>query len=47
MAAFFNSMAFSHKKEHVIAILDAKKEDTRRRRIEKMVELLLQKMHVK
>ena len=44
---YFNALAFSHKKEHVIAILDAKKEDTRRRRIEKMIDMLQQKMHAK
>ena len=47
MESFFNAMSFTHKKEHVIAILDAKKEDTRRRRIEKMLAMLEQKMHVK
>ena len=47
MEAFFNSMSFTHKKEYVTAIIDAKKEDTRRRRIEKMIEMLQQKMHVK
>lgn len=45
--AFFNSMSFTHKKEHVIAILEAKKEETRIRRIEKMIEMLQQKMSVK
>lgn len=44
---YFNSLAFTHKKEHVMAILDAKKVDTRRRRIEKMIEMLQQKMHIK
>lgn len=47
MAAFFNSMSFSHKREYVTAIAEAKKEDTCRRRIEKMVALLQQKMHIK
>jgi hypothetical protein len=47
MAAFFEAMAFTHKKEHVAAILDAKKEETRRRRIEKMIEMLHQKMHAR
>ena len=40
MEAFFNAMAFTHKKEHVLAILEAKKEETRIRRIEKMIEML-------
>lgn len=44
MEAFFNAMAFTHKKEHVLAILDAKKEETRTRRIEKMIEMLNENM---
>ena len=44
LLAYFDSLAFTHKKEHVMAILDAKKEETRMRRIEKMVEMLQQKM---
>ena len=47
MAEFFNAMAFTHKKEHMLAIAEAKKEDTRKRRIEKMVEMLQQKMTAK
>lgn len=39
---FFNSMAFTHKKEYVEAIVDAKKPETRQRRIEKMIEMVLQ-----
>lgn len=38
---FFNSLAFSHKKEYAEAIADAKKEETRIRRIEKMAAALL------
>lgn len=38
---FFYSMAFTHKKEYVAAIEDAKKPETRHRRIEKMIEMLL------
>ena len=44
MEAFFNAMAFTHKKEHVLAIVEAKKEETRVRRIEKMIEMLDQNM---
>lgn len=40
--AFFESLAFSHKREYVAWILDAKKEETRSRRIDKTVELLLE-----
>ena len=47
MEAFFNAMAFTHKKEYVQAIADAKKEETRVRRIEKTVEMLLEKMKSK
>ena len=39
----FNAMSFSHKKEHVQAIVEAKKEETRARRIEKMIEMLSEK----
>ena len=41
---FFQAMAFTHKKEYVMAITDAKKPETRVRRIEKTVEMLLEKM---
>ncbi len=34
-------MSFSHKREYIEAIVDAKKPETRTRRIEKMVEALL------
>lgn len=44
---FFNSMSFSHKKEHVIAIEEAKKPETRARRIVKMAEMLQQMMLTK
>lgn len=40
MLDYFQSLAFTHKKEHVVAILDAKKPETRERRIAKMVEML-------
>jgi len=38
---FFYAMSFSHKREYVEAIADAKKPETRLRRIEKMIEMLL------
>lgn len=41
LADFFYAMAFTHKKEHVEAIVDAKKPETRQRRIEKMIEMVL------
>ncbi len=47
MEEFFNKMAFTHKKEHVVAIVEAKKPETRQRRIEKMVEMLQQGMMAK
>ena len=47
MNDFFNSLSFTHKKEYVTAITDARKEETRKRRIEKTVEMLLQKMIAK
>lgn len=37
---FFNTMAFSHKKEYVEAIAEAKKPETRQRRIDKMIEMV-------
>lgn len=33
----FNNMSYSHKKEYILWIKEAKKEDTRNRRIEKMI----------
>ncbi len=47
MVAFFNAMSFTHKKEYMQAIADAKKEETRKRRIEKTIEMLQQKMTAK
>ncbi|MFF1818503.1 YdeI/OmpD-associated family protein [Kribbella sp. NPDC058245] len=37
----FDALAFSHRREHVNAILDAKKPETRSRRITKALEMLL------
>ncbi len=38
--AFFESLAFSHKREYVAWIHEAKKEETRLRRVKKTIELL-------
>lgn len=38
--SYYNSLAFSHKKEYIVWILSAKKDETRRNRIEKMIEML-------
>lgn len=39
----FNNMSYSHKKEYIMWIKEAKKEETRYRRIEKMIEKLRDK----
>lgn len=39
----FNNMSYSHKKEYILWIKEAKKEETRNRRIEKMIALLREK----
>lgn len=39
---FFDSLAFSHRREYVGWIHDAKKEETRERRVKKTIELLLE-----
>jgi hypothetical protein len=44
---FFDSLAFSHRREYVGWILDAKKDETRARRIKKTIELLLEGQKVK
>lgn len=36
----FEKLPYSHKRQHVLAIEEAKKPETRRRRIEKAVEML-------
>lgn len=38
---FFDEMSFTHKKEYVEAIAEAKKPETRQRRIDKMIEMLI------
>ena len=47
MAAFFDGLAFTHKKEHVDAILQAKRPETRERRIMRMTEMLSEQMLAK
>jgi hypothetical protein len=47
LSDYFYAQSFTCKKEHVTAITDAKKMETRQRRIEKMVEMLQQKKHAK
>jgi hypothetical protein len=42
LETFFDSLAFTHRKEHLIEVVSAKKPETRQRRIDKMVEMLLQ-----
>lgn len=44
MTSFFDALAFTHKKEHVEAILQAKKPETRARRIERMTTMLQSQM---
>lgn len=36
----FNKLAFTHRKEHVVAVLEAKRPETRAKRIQKAIELL-------
>ena len=45
--SFFESLAFSHKREYVGWIHDAKKDETRERRVKKTIELLLEKKKMK
>lgn len=40
---YFNDLAYSHKKEYVVWILEAKQEKTKLARLKKMVEMLLDK----
>ena len=40
LQAIWEKMSFTHKKEYVNAVNDAKKEETRIRRIEKTIEML-------
>ena len=41
LVAFFNSMAFTHKREYVEAIVAAKKTETRQCRIDKTIDMVL------
>jgi hypothetical protein len=47
MTEFFDGLAFTHRKEHVEAIIQAKKPETRERRIAKMIEMLTVGMRTK
>lgn len=42
LTEFFESMSFSHKRAYLEAIADAKKPETRQRRIEKTVEMVME-----
>lgn len=42
LVAFFEDMAFTHRKEYIMAIVEAKKPETRMNRINKMVEMVQQ-----
>lgn len=44
MTACFHALSFSHKREHLEAIADAKRPETRARRIEKMIAMMAQHM---
>jgi hypothetical protein len=46
-AAFFEGLAFSHKREYVAWILNAKKQETRDQRVQKTIELLTAKKKYK
>jgi uncharacterized protein YdeI (YjbR/CyaY-like superfamily) len=43
LTAAFSEMSYTHQKEHVNAIEEAKKPETRQRRIEAMIEYLRQR----
>ena len=43
LRAAWDALSFTHRKEHVEAILDAKKPETRARRVEKTLEMLAKK----
>lgn len=44
MTDFFNNLSFTHRKEYVRWITEAKREETRQNRIEKAIELLRKKV---
>jgi hypothetical protein len=43
----FEAMSYSHRREHVEAILEAKREDTRQRRIERALEMITGRQRAK
>ncbi len=47
LSEYFYAQSFTCKKEYALSIIEAKKPETRNRRIEKMIEMLLPKMHAK
>lgn len=47
LEAYFRGLSFSHTREHLEAIADAKKPETRARRIEKMTAMLVEGMQQK
>lgn len=44
--AYFNSLSYSHKKEYIEYITEAKREETRMKRVEKTMALLKSKKHL-
>ncbi len=44
MADLFASLAFTHRKEHATWIAETKKDETRKRRVAKVVEMLRAKV---
>jgi Bacteriocin-protection, YdeI or OmpD-Associated len=47
LSDYFYAQSFTCQKEYIMSITDAKKPETRTRRIEKMIEMLAPKMHAK
>ncbi len=43
LGEYFDMMAYTHRKEYILAINEAKKEETRKRRLDKTIEMLLKK----
>jgi hypothetical protein len=43
LGEYFDMMAYTHRKEYIMAINEAKKEETRLRRLNKTIEMLLKK----
>ena len=44
--SYLESISYSHKKEYIKWILEAKKEETQQRRLEKMLQILQEKKHL-